>query len=84
VLSCFYWAALEQSAMLQRTSKNATECHRRATLCAERAKHALNSDDRYFHLSMAQRWLSLAGSYEFSNRLAITLDHLDRSKNKAE
>jgi hypothetical protein len=47
-------------------------------LCAERAKHALNSDDRYFHLSMAQRWLSLAGSYEFSNRLAITLDHLDR------
>ena len=64
--------------MLQKTSKLVAQCHDRATECARSAKGAQTEEDRAFYLNMERRWLFLARSYEFTDRLGSISTELDR------
>lgn len=63
--------------MLQRTAELVVDCHQRALEYAERARCAQTPDDREFYLDMERRWLYLARSYEFTDRLDALTRELD-------
>jgi len=56
--------------MLQNLSEQIRECLRRAEECKRLAKAALTPSAIKDYLDMEQRWLNLARSYEFSERLS--------------
>ena len=56
--------------MLQNLSDNVRGCYRRAEDCARQAQAQSNPELRQDFLDMERRWLSLARSYEFAERLA--------------
>jgi hypothetical protein len=56
--------------MLQNLSKDIRECYRCAEECKLLAETARSSSARADYLAMECRWLSLAHSYEFSERLS--------------
>jgi len=56
--------------MLLKLTGEIAECYRHATEARERAKTAGNAETKQDFLDMEQRWLSLARSYEFSERLS--------------
>ena len=64
--------------MLQRASKSVADCHRRANECVDKAARASNPEDQLFYLDMADRWLFLARSYEFTERSSAVSNELDR------
>jgi hypothetical protein len=55
--------------MLENLDQEVRECLRRAEESAERAKRAPNPDIRRDFLEMEGRWLKLARSYQFLERL---------------
>lgn len=56
--------------MLQKLSEEIADCYRHASHCRERAKEALDPATKRDFLDMEWRWLSLARSYEFAERLS--------------
>src|SRR5262245_36712705 len=61
-------------AMLQKLSEEIRECLRHAEECRRRAKTALNASATRDNLEMEQRWLALARSYEFTERLSTFVE----------
>ena len=56
--------------MLQNLSKEIRECLRRAEECRRLAQTFLTESGKADNLNMERRWLSLARSYEFAERLS--------------
>jgi len=56
--------------MLQNLSEEIRECLRHAEHCKQLSKNALTPSAIKDYLQMEQRWLSLAHSYEFTERLS--------------
>jgi hypothetical protein len=56
--------------VLQNLSEDIAECYRRAAEARERAKAAHDAALKQDFLDMERRWLSLAHSYEFTQRLS--------------
>ena len=56
--------------MLQNLSEQIRECLRRAEECKRLSKTALSTSAIKDYLDMEQRWLNLARSYEFAERLS--------------
>ena len=56
--------------MLQNLSKEIRECLRRAEECKGLSKTTLTASAISDYLEMEQRWLALARSYEFAERLS--------------
>ena len=56
--------------MLQNLSKDIRECYLRAEECGRLAETARTPSAKADYLAMERRWLSLAHSYEFSQRLS--------------
>jgi hypothetical protein len=56
--------------MLQNISKDICECYRRADECRELAGTTTRQSTKADYLGMEQRWLALARSYEFAERLS--------------
>jgi len=56
--------------MLQNLSKEIRECYRRAEECARLAKASLTESGKADYFDMEHRWLTLARSYEFAERLS--------------
>jgi len=56
--------------MLQNLSEEIQDCLRRAEECRRLAKTALSASAIQGYLDMEQRWLSLAHSYDFTERLS--------------
>ena len=56
--------------MLQNLSEDIRECYRRAEDCKRLAEGALTETGKADYLDMERRWLSLARSYEFAERLS--------------
>ena len=62
--------------MLPNKTEEVRECLRRAEECARQAKAQFDTKFRQAFLDLEQRWLRLARSYEFSERLDIASDSL--------
>ena len=56
--------------MLQNLSEEIRECLRRAEECKRLSKTALSPSAIEDYLNMEHRWLTLARSYEFAERLS--------------
>lgn len=56
--------------MLQNLSEEIRECFRRAEECKQLSKTALSTSAIEEYLEMEHRWLTLAHSYEFADRLS--------------
>jgi hypothetical protein len=56
--------------MLQKLSEEVAECQRRARDAAERASAAIDPNIKSTYLDLERRWLLLAKSYEFTQRVA--------------
>jgi hypothetical protein len=56
--------------MLQNLSQDVRECYRRAEDCAEKARGAPTEELREDFLRLEKSWLTLAHSYEFTDRLS--------------
>jgi hypothetical protein len=56
--------------MLQNLSKDIRECYLNAEECKRLAETARTPSAKADYLAMERRWLSLAHSYEFSERLS--------------
>jgi hypothetical protein len=68
--------------MLQNLSKDIRECYHSAERCKCLAKTALTSAAQQDYLDMEQRWLSLARSYEFTERLSNFTQPLRRPNSR--
>jgi hypothetical protein len=71
--------------MLTDLSQNLASCYQRAAECAERAGACADADMRAFYLEREQAWLTLARSYEHTERLSRRLDRrldIQRNRNK--
>ena len=56
--------------MLQKLTEEIAECYAHASHCRERAKAAVDLSIKRDFLDMERRWLALAHSYEFAERLS--------------
>jgi hypothetical protein len=70
---------LAETAMLQKLSEEIRECLRRAEECKRLSKTALTPSAIKDYLDMEQRWLNLARSYEFAERLSDFTKPLERN-----
>jgi hypothetical protein len=71
--------------MLQKLTEEIAECYRHARECRERAEQVLYPATTNDFLDQERRWLSLAHSYEFAERLsAFTGEVRRRNKMAAE
>jgi hypothetical protein len=69
--------------MLQKLSKDISECYQLAEQARRLAESANTASAKGDFLAMEQRWLALAHSYEFSERLsAFTAPHRKRKQHK--
>jgi hypothetical protein len=66
--------------MLQKLGPEIRECYRHAELCKRLAETALTESGKADYLDMERRWLSLARSYEFSERLSNFTASFSRRK----
>ena len=66
--------------MLDKLSEEIRECLRHAEECRRRAKTALYTSAIQDYLEMEQRWLSLARSYEFAERLSTFVEPFQREE----
>jgi len=64
--------------ILQNLSEDIRECLRRAEECKRSSKTALSAPSIESYLDMERRWLSLARSYEFAERLSNFTAHRSR------
>jgi hypothetical protein len=65
--------------MPQKLTDEIAEWYRRARECDERAKQALDPTTKKDFLDMEWRWITLAHSYELSERIS-NLDEIRRRK----
>ena len=56
--------------MLQRLSDNIRECYLRADECRRHADETADPSRKHFYLDMERRWLLLARSRAFAERLS--------------
>jgi hypothetical protein len=69
--------------MLENLSDEIRACYEHEDFCARKAAAEANSQIRQDYLDLEQRWLSLARSYELSERLSdFSADHRLRSDRK--
>jgi hypothetical protein len=68
--------------MLQNLSKEIRECYRRAEQCKRLAGAAMTPEAKADFLDMECRWLSLAHSYEFAERLSTFTEPFRRGARK--
>jgi hypothetical protein len=61
--------------MLQKLGEEERLCHDRAQECAAAVKAALTDDIRAQYQQLERSWLTLAGSYQFAQRLDAFVDH---------
>jgi hypothetical protein len=73
------WSALE-APVFAKPSEQARECLLFADHCAAKAGLQTDPKLRQVYLDMQQRWLSLAHSYEFSDRLKSLSTAEERNK----
>jgi len=64
---------------LQKLSEEIRDCLRRAEECKRLAKTALSAPAIQSYLEMEQRWLNLAHSYEFAERLSTFVEPFSRN-----
>jgi hypothetical protein len=69
--------------MLQNLSEEIRECLLRAEECKRKSKTALCASAIKDYLDMEQRWLNLARSYEFAERLSDFIKPF-RGRNEAQ
>jgi hypothetical protein len=70
--------------MLQKLTEEIAECYAHASQCRERAKETVEPSIKRDFLDMEWRWLSLAHSYEFAERLSNFTAPLTKSKQKQQ
>ena len=70
--------------MLQKLTEEIAECYAHASQCRERAKEAVDSSIQRDLLDMEWRWLSLAHSYEFAERLSNFTAPFTKGKQKKQ
>jgi hypothetical protein len=70
--------------LLQNLSEDIHECLGRAEECKRLSKTALTPSAIKDYLDMEQRWLALAHSYEFAERLSRFVEPLRRKKARNE
>jgi hypothetical protein len=68
--------------MLHNLSEQIRECHMHAEHCARQARVQIDPELKDAYLEMEQRWLMLARSYEFTQRLADFSDETKRQVDK--
>ena len=68
--------------VLQNLSKEIRECYENAERCGACARQAVNSEIKNDYLEMEKRWLSLAPSYEFAERLSAFIDPIERLRRR--
>ena len=68
--------------MLPKLTGEIAECYRHATDARERAMSAGNDATKQDFLDAERRWLSLAHSYEFAERLSSFTDEVKRHRPK--
>ncbi len=69
--------------MLSKLSEDIAECYRHADECAQEARNESDARLRQDLFDMERRWLFLARSYEFTERLTSLANELDvRSKRR--
>ena len=61
---------MQRGATMQAFSEQISECYRLVDHCACRAEQARDPDEKADFLNMRSRWLLLAQSYEFLERLS--------------
>jgi hypothetical protein len=66
-------------AMLRKLSREVSDCYAQADDCAHKAREAVTEQSRNDYLRAQQRWLTLAHSYEFAERL---LDFSNENKRR--
>jgi hypothetical protein len=71
---------LRRGAMFKSVSREASECRLHAEHCADKARLQSDPQLRQCFLEMQQRWLSLARSYEFAERLEFLSAVEERNK----
>jgi hypothetical protein len=64
--------------MLQKLAEEIAECYQRASEARERAKRTGDQATKQDFVDMEGRWLSLAHSYEFAERLSGFTDEVKR------
>jgi hypothetical protein len=69
--------------MLKNLSEEIRECHRHAEDCARQAAAQTDPKLKGDFLLLEQRWLFLARSYEFTERLTDFSDEAKRASDKA-
>jgi hypothetical protein len=68
--------------MLQTLNKEIAECYQHAVECRRRADASSDPGSRQDFQDMEQRWLQLAHSYEFAERLSNFTEPFRRRKNQ--
>jgi hypothetical protein len=68
--------------MLQNLSEEIRECLRRAEECRRLSKTALSTSAIQDYLDMEQRWLALAHSYGFAERLSSFTEAFRKAKQR--
>ena len=68
--------------MLLKLTTDIAECYRRAAECRERAESAPSESAKRAFLDLERRWLSLADSYEFAERLSDVPKEVERHRLK--
>ena len=66
--------------MLLKLSDAIAECLRRAEECGRRARTAVDASSIKHHLTMEQRWLFLARSRRFAERIARLIGERPRKQ----
>jgi len=66
--------------MLLKLTSDIAECYRRAAECRERAESAPSASAKQAFLDLERRWLSLAHSYEFAERLSDLPKEVERRR----
>jgi hypothetical protein len=68
--------------MLVRLSQRIADCLERSRVCGEKAREACDSASQRDFSDLEDRWLALAQSYEFSERLASMINERAAQKRK--
>jgi hypothetical protein len=68
--------------MLLKLTAEIAECYRHATEARKRAKHSHYEATKQDFLDIERRWLSLAHSYEFAERVSNFTDEVRRRLSK--
>jgi hypothetical protein len=66
--------------MLQKVSEEIAYCHRRASECRAKAEASVNDASRQEYFDLENRWLTLARSYELSERLTDFTREFERRR----